>query len=77
MDSALAYSVLHFNNGKRGHAVMFSQVGLDVGIHFHMYYCRTTPTGYVPALKRTLKSKKKRLDNPKGNKERSRRTITN
>ena len=34
---ALADSVLHFNDGKRKHAGIFSQMGLDVGIHSHSY----------------------------------------
>ena len=36
---------------------------------------RTTPAGYVPALKRTRKSEKG-LDNPKENRERTWKTIT-
>ena len=38
MDFALAYSVLHFYDGKRGHAGIFNQMGLDVGIHSNIYY---------------------------------------
>ena len=30
--------VLHFNDGKKKHAGIFSQMGLDVGIHSHIYY---------------------------------------
>ena len=37
MDFALADSVLDFNDGKRGHAGIFRQIGLDVGIHSHIY----------------------------------------
>ena len=75
IDFALADSVLLFNDGKRKHAAIFSQMGLDVSIHSHIYR-RTTPARYVPALKRTRKSKKKQ-NNLKRHKERSRRTITN
>ena len=53
IDFALAYSVLHFNDGKREHAGIFSQMRLDVGIHSHIL----TPVSYVPALKRTRKRK--------------------
>ena len=38
LDFALADSVLHFNDGKRGHAGIFSQMRLDVGTHYHIYY---------------------------------------
>ena len=34
----MAGSVLHFNDGKGGHAGIFSQMGLDVGINSHIYY---------------------------------------
>ena len=37
IDFALADSVLHFNDCKRKHAGIFSQMGLDVGIHSHIY----------------------------------------
>ena len=66
MGFALVDSVLHFNDGKRGHAGIFNRMGLDVSNHSHIYYWRTTPAGYVPTLKRTQKSQKKRLDNLKG-----------
>ena len=32
-------------------------MGLDVGIHFQIYIWRTTPAGYVSALKNTEKTK--------------------
>ena len=38
LDFALADSVLDFNDGKRTHACKFIQMGLDVGIHSHIYY---------------------------------------
>ena len=59
MDFAIVDSVLHFNDGKRVHTGIFNQMGLDVGIHSHIYCWRTTPEGYLPTLKRTRKSKKK------------------
>ena len=77
MDFALADSVLDLNDGKKEHAGIFSRMRLDVGIPSHIYYWRTTPAGYVPALKRTRKSKKKRLDNLERCKGRTRRTLTN
>ena len=76
MDFAIADSVLHFNDSKSGHAGIFSLMGLDVGIHSHIYYCANDTRGYVPALKRTRKSKTK-LDNLKGHKEKTRSTLTN
>ena len=54
IDFALAVSVLLFNDGKRKHAGIFSQMFLLTFI-----IRRTTPTKYVAALKRTRKSKKK------------------
>ena len=77
IDFALVDSLLHFNDGKKGHAGIFSQIGLDVVSILTFIIGQTTPTRYVPALKRTRKSKKKRLDNLKGYKEGTRRTITN
>ena len=38
MDFALADSVLHLKDGKRGHAGIFSLMRLDVGIPSHIYY---------------------------------------
>ena len=38
IEFALEDSVLHFNDGKGGHARIFSQIGLYVGIHSHIYY---------------------------------------
>ena len=38
IDFALADSVLHFNDGKSKHVGVFIQMGLDVGIHSHIYY---------------------------------------
>ena len=37
IDFAVADSVLHFNDGKRKHAGIFSKIGLDVGIHSHIH----------------------------------------
>ena len=79
MDFALADSVLHFNAGKRGHAGKFSQMGLDVGIHSHIYYwANDTRKICANAKKNSEKQKKqkKSLDDLKGYKERTRRTIT-
>ena len=76
IDFALADSVLHFNNGKKEHAGIFSQIRLDVISILTVIIWRTTPTGYAPALKRTRKSKN-RLDSLELNKEKTRRTITN
>ena len=76
MDFALVDSVLHFNDGERGHAGIFSQIGLDIVSILTFIIRRTTTAGYVPALKRTRKEKK-RLDNLNGYKERTRMTITN
>ena len=56
MDFTLADSVLQFNDGKRGHAGRFSQIGLDVVTILTFIIGRTTPAGYVPALKRARKS---------------------
>ena len=75
MDFALADSVLHFNDGKRGHAGIFSLIRLDVVSILTFIIGRTAHAEDVPALKRTQKSKK-RIDNLKGNKDRTRRTIT-
>ena len=76
MDFALADSVLHFNDGKRGHAGIFSQMGLDVGIHSHIYYCANDTRKICASAKKTSEKQKKRLDSLKGYKERTRRTIT-
>ena len=78
MDLALADLVLHFNDGKTRQADKFSQMGLDVGIHSHIYYWAydTRKINYpLASAKKNWKSKK-RLDNLKGYKERTRRTIT-
>ena len=41
MDCTLADSVLHLNDGNRGHARIISQIGLDVGTvgMFSQIYC--------------------------------------
>ena len=36
MGFALSNSELHFNDAKIGHAGIFSEMGLDVGIHSHI-----------------------------------------
>ena len=38
LDFALADSVLQFNDGKGKHVGIIRQMGLDVGIHSHIYY---------------------------------------
>ena len=77
MDFALADLVLHLNDGKRGHVVIFSLIRLDVGIPSHIYYwANDTHRICVSAKKKHGKAKKK-IDNLKGYKERIRRTITN
>ena len=38
IDFALTDPVLHFNDGKRKHAGIFSQMGLDIGMLHHIYY---------------------------------------
>ena len=48
------------------HAGILSQIGLDVVAILTFINGKTTPAGYVPAVKRTRKSKT-RLDNLKGN----------
>ena len=78
MDFALADSVLHFNDGKRGHAATFSRKRLDVGIPFHIYYSANDTRRICASVKKNTESKKKkRLDNLKGYNERTKRTITN
>ena len=58
MDFALADSVLHFNDCKRGHAGIFSQMELDVGIHSHIYYsANNTSRVCANAKKNTEKQK--------------------
>ena len=60
MDFALADSVLHFNDGKRGHMLLHLAGGdWMLASLFTFIIRRTTPAGYVPALKRTRKAKKK------------------
>ena len=76
MDFALADSVLHFNDGKRGHAGIFSQMGLDVGIHSHNYYWAYDTRKICGSAKKNSEKQKKSLDNLKGYKERTRKTIT-
>ena len=77
MDLALADSLLHLNDGKSGHAGIFlSRWDWMLSSILTIIIGRTTSAEYVPALKRTWK-KKERLDNLKGQKERTRKTITN
>ena len=61
MDFALADSVLHFNDGKRGHAGIFSQMGLDVGIHSHIYYCANDTSKICASAKKTSEKQKKKI----------------
>ena len=64
---ALADSVPHCNDGKRAHAGIFSQIGLDIVSLLTFIVVRTTPTGYVQELKKTQRNKNK-LGNLKGTK---------
>ena len=61
MDFELADSLLHFNDGKMGHASIFSQIRLDVVSILTFNIGRTTPAVYVPALQTPRKSKKKKI----------------
>ena len=72
MDFVLADSVQHFNDGKSGHAGIFSQIGLDVVSILTFIIGRTTPA----SVKKNTE-KQKILDNLKGYNERTMRTITN
>ena len=59
MDFALADSVLHLNDGERGHAGMLSRMRLDVNIPSHIYYwANDTRKIYASAKKNTEKQKK-------------------
>ena len=64
----MAGSVLHFNDGKSGHAGIFSQMGLDVGIHSHIYYLANDIRGICASAKKSTE-KQKRLNNLKGTKK--------
>ena len=58
MDFALVDSVLHFNDGKRKHAGIFSQMGYWMLVSIPTFiFGQTTPARYVPALRRTMKEK--------------------
>ena len=76
MDFALADSVLHLKDGKKGHTGIFSRMRLDIGIPPHIYYWANNTRRICASAKKNRKSKK-RLGNLKGYKERTRRTITN
>ena len=54
----MADSLQHFTDGKRGHAGIFRQIGLDIVSILKLIIGQTTPAGYVSELKRTPKSKK-------------------
>ena len=77
MDFALADSVLHLNDGKRGHAGIFSRMRLDVGIPSHIYYWANDTRRICASAEKNMEKQKKRLDNLKRYKGRTRRTITN
>ena len=59
MDLALADLVLHFNDGKRRQADKFSQMGLDVGIHSHIYYWAYDTRKICASAKKNLEKQKK------------------
>ena len=77
MDFALTDSVVHLNDGKREHAGIFSQMRFDVGIPSHIYYWANDTRWICVSDKTNTEKQKKRLDNLKDYKERTRRTITN
>ena len=57
MDLALADSVLHLNNDKRRHPSIFIKMGLDVGIHLHIYDWVNNTRRICASAKKTRKSK--------------------
>ena len=58
IDFALADSVLNFNDGERKYVGIFSQMGLYVGIHSHVYYWANDTRKICASAKKTRKSKK-------------------
>ena len=77
MDFLLADSVLHLKDGELGQAGIFSRMRLDVGIPSHIYYWANDTRRICASAKKNTEKQKKRVDNLKGYKERSRKTITN
>ena len=77
MDFALTDSVLHLNNGKKEYVGIFSHVRFDVGIPSHIYHWANDTRRICPSAKKNTEKQKKRLDNLKGYKERTRRAVTN
>ena len=60
MEFALADSVLHLNDGRRGYAGIFSRMRLDVGIHSHIYYW-ANDTRRICASAKTNTEKQKKI----------------
>ena len=77
MDFPMADSVLHFNDDKKGYADIFRQMGLDVVVHSHIYYWANDTGKICTSANMDTEKQKKRLDNLKWYKEKTRRTITN
>ena len=61
MDFALADSVLHLNDDKRGHAGIFRQTELDVGIHFHIYFWANNTRKKCASAKMNTEMQKKKI----------------
>ena len=59
MDFVLVDSVLHLKDGKKGHAGIFSQMGLDVCIPSHIYYWANDTRRICTSAKKYKKAKKK------------------
>ena len=76
MDFALADSVLHLNDGKKGYPGIFSRMRLGVGIPSHIYYWANDTRRICASAKKNRKKGEKRIDNLKGYKERTKRAIT-
>ena len=68
LDFALADLLPHFNDEKRGHAGIFSQMRLDAGIYSHIYYW-VDETRRICASSKENSKKINILDNLKGNKK--------
>ena len=58
IDFTLADSVLHFNDGKRKHASIFSKWDWMLVFILTFIILRATPAGYIPARKGTRKANK-------------------
>ena len=66
-----AVTCISADNEKRGHCEIFPLMGLKVGVHSHSYYENSDSRRICASAKKSTEKEKKKLDRPKGQRERS------